>query len=152
MIWNQWKTSKQIMKSRISWSYEKSQYYLHNPGSITVQYSQNSLKMKTGLFPLGLKINKKLQLFSLLIWIRVEVFLVKDEEDSIQHENNTSIFKRLVSSTHYAAKICLLPLILNNYYPKVVLLLRLSTVLQSQYYTLSTLIKTYSNSDEVHVQ
>lgn len=50
------------MNSQISWSYEKSQYYLHNiyPGSITVQYSQNSLKMKIDLFPLGLKINKKL--------------------------------------------------------------------------------------------
>lgn len=56
-----------------------------------------------------------------------------------------------MSSTHYTAKIFLLPLTFNNY-PKVMLLLRLSTVLQSLDYTPSTLIKTYSHSDEVHIQ
>lgn len=56
------------------------------------------------------------------------------------------------SFTHYTAKTCLLPLMFSIFYPKVVLLLRLSTALQSHYYTLGMLIKTCSHSAEVHIQ
>lgn len=120
-------TSKQITRSEISWSYKKSRYCLHRyyPGSIAVRIV---LKGKLVTFLWGQAWVRNYNYLPYLLPWELKYFLQRMKKRALSTKTRHLFSKDMGNSTHYTSKtVSSLPLMFNNFYPKVPPLLRQTT-------------------------
>lgn len=108
-------TSKQIMRSQISWSYEKSRYCLHSnyPGSITVRIV---LKEKLVLFLWGQKWVRNYNYLLYLFPQELKYFLYRIKKKVLSMKIRHLFWRDMGNSTHHTSKtFCALSLMFNNF-------------------------------------